>query len=49
LPFEQAKDVKKAADLVSQLRRAGPGHGTWHIDLQLQKRYNTTEGLALAG
>jgi ferritin heavy chain len=29
---EQAADVKKAADFVSQLRRVGKGHGVFHFD-----------------
>ena len=36
---EQVADVKEAAVFVSQLRRAGQGHGTVHIDLQLQREY----------
>lgn len=28
----QVKDIKSVADYVAQLRRLGPGHGTWHFD-----------------
>jgi len=40
----QAKDIKTAADLVSQVRRAGPGHGTLHIDVLLQHKYGAGGG-----
>jgi hypothetical protein len=33
------EDVKEAATLVAQLRRAGQGHGTLHIDFRLQEEY----------
>ncbi|KAF6250549.1 ferritin [Scenedesmus sp. NREL 46B-D3] len=39
LLHEQAKDVKKAADLVSRARRAGPGLGVFEVDLMLQREY----------
>lgn len=39
LLHEQAKDVKKAADLVSRARRAGPGLGVFELDLLLQREY----------
>lgn len=32
---EQAEDIKKAADYVSQLRTIGKGHGMWHFNSQL--------------
>lgn len=32
---EQARDVKKSADYVAQLRRVGKGHGVWHWDREL--------------
>jgi ferritin heavy chain len=32
---DQAKDVKEAADYVTQLRRVGKGHGLWHFDHEL--------------
>jgi hypothetical protein len=35
----QVEDVKDAATMVAQLRRAGPGHGTLHIDFRLQEQY----------
>ncbi|GBF94198.1 hypothetical protein Rsub_06468 [Raphidocelis subcapitata] len=35
----QAREVKLVADLFSRVRRAGPGHGVVHIDLELQRRY----------
>ena len=37
---EQTKDVKRAADYVSQLRRVGKGHGTWAWDQQLYDEYD---------
>ncbi len=39
LLHEQAKDIKQAANYVSQLRRAGKGHGTFHMDLHFQDKY----------
>eukprot|EP00879_Flechtneria_rotunda_P000268 GHRR01000353.1.p1 GENE.GHRR01000353.1~~GHRR01000353.1.p1 ORF type:complete len:282 (+),score=80.24 GHRR01000353.1:150-995(+) len=39
LLHEQAKDVKASADLVSRARRAGPGHGIFHLDLVFQREY----------
>eukprot|EP00877_Chromochloris_zofingiensis_P003397 jgi/Chrzof1/13058/Cz07g18100.t1 len=36
---QSTKDVKATADLVSQLRRAGQGHGTFQMDLALQHKY----------
>lgn len=39
LLHEQASDVEAAAQLVSRLRRAGFGHGTFHLDLELQRLY----------
>lgn len=36
---DQTKDVKRAADFVSQLRRVGKGHGTWAWDQQLYEEY----------
>lgn len=44
---EQADDVKKAADYVSQLRRVGKGHGVWHLDHELYEgevRYMANAG-----
>jgi ferritin heavy chain len=32
---EQAEDIKKVADYVSQLRRVGKGHGVWAFDHEL--------------
>lgn len=34
---QQAADVKKTADYVSQLRRIGKGHPVWHWDQQMYK------------
>lgn len=31
----QVTDVKQAADYVAQLRRVGPGHGSWDWDRAL--------------
>lgn len=36
---ESVREVKAAADLVSRVRRAGPGAGTLQLDLALQKKY----------
>eukprot|EP00249_Psilotum_nudum_P025356 c29739_g1_i1 orf=467-1276(-) len=33
---EQAEDIKKISEYVSQLRRVGKGHGVYHFDLVLQ-------------
>jgi hypothetical protein len=54
LLHEQAKDIKYAANLVSQAKRAGPGHGTFHLDLILQRKYGygqdgTGEGATAGG
>lgn len=38
---DQARDVKRVATLVSQLRRVGAGHGTWDIDRQLYDKYGS--------
>ncbi len=46
---EQAKDVKKAADYVSQLRRAGPGHSTFHMDVLFQNKYGDGSGPGFDG
>lgn len=35
----QGKDVKHAATFVSQVRRAGNGHGVFHIDSLLMRQY----------
>ncbi|KIZ02608.1 ferritin heavy chain [Monoraphidium neglectum] len=37
----QSTEVKQAADLFSRVRRAGPGHGVVHIDIELQRRYGS--------
>jgi ferritin len=37
---DQTKDVKCAADYVSQLRRVGKGHGTWDWDQELYDEYH---------
>ncbi|KAG2443733.1 hypothetical protein HXX76_002079 [Chlamydomonas incerta] len=39
LLHEQSKDVKEAAVLVSQVRRAGRGHGVFHVDSLLTREY----------
>ncbi|KAG2500677.1 hypothetical protein HYH03_001443 [Edaphochlamys debaryana] len=39
LLHEQSKDVKEAAVLVSQVRRAGLGHGVFHVDYLLSEEY----------
>lgn len=49
LLHEQAQDVKHAATLVSQVRRAGHGHGVFHIDALLLCRYGGGEGGAADG
>lgn len=41
LPSLQGKDVKEAAVLVSQVRRAGRGHGVFHVDTLLARKYDT--------
>ena len=41
--------MKKAADYVSQLRRAGPGHGTFHMDVLFQRRYGDGSGPGFGG
>ncbi len=35
---EQVEAVKKTADLVTQLRRVGLGHGVWAIDRTLGEK-----------
>lgn len=35
---EQAADVKKAAEYVTQLRRVGKGHGAYHWDKELAEK-----------
>ena len=37
---DQVEDVKRAAEYVAQLRRVGPGHGTWAWDQQLYDDYD---------
>lgn len=37
----QARDVKKAATLVSKLRRVGQGHGTWDVDRRMRNKYGS--------
>lgn len=32
---EQVEAIKKISEYVSQLRRLGKGHGTWHFDQKL--------------
>ena len=38
LHWWQVTDVKTKADLVSQLRRVGKGHGVYHFDKDLMQR-----------
>lgn len=35
----QAREVKEAANMVTDLRRVGKGHGTWHIDQELREKH----------
>ncbi|PNH12886.1 Ferritin-1, chloroplastic [Tetrabaena socialis] len=46
LLHEQSKDVKEAAVLVAQVRRAGRGHGVFHVDTLLASRYGAAGALA---
>ncbi|CAM8916810.1 unnamed protein product [Rhodiola kirilowii] len=32
---EQVEAIKKLSDYISQLKRAGKGHGVWHFDQAL--------------
>ncbi|EFJ50140.1 pre-apoferritin [Volvox carteri f. nagariensis] len=45
LLHEQSKDVKAAAVLVSQVHRAGRGHGVFHLDRVLSEEYGNKEGV----
>ncbi|KAG2438987.1 hypothetical protein HYH02_010778 [Chlamydomonas schloesseri] len=49
LLHEQSKDVKEAAVLVSQVRRAGRGHGVFHVDTLLTHEYGDKGGAGLDG
>ncbi|KXZ49346.1 hypothetical protein GPECTOR_22g940 [Gonium pectorale] len=50
LLHQQSKDVKEAAVLVSQVRRAGRGLGVFHVDHLLSRQYGNQDGAGpLAG